>query len=38
MSEGTALVRIDTDVLAGRAELVTQMELAETLFERAERL
>ena len=39
VSEGTALVRIDTDVLAKqRAELVTQMELAETLFERAERL
>jgi RND family efflux transporter MFP subunit len=39
VKEGTALVRIDTDVLTKqRAELVTQYELAETLFERQERL
>ena len=39
VNEGTALVRIDTDVLAKqRAELVTQLELAQTLFERQERL
>ncbi|MED5318673.1 MAG: biotin/lipoyl-binding protein, partial [Bacteroidota bacterium] len=39
VNEGTALVRIDTDVLAKqRAELVTQLELAQTLFGRQERL
>ena len=39
VNKGTALVRIDTDVLSKqRAELVTQLELAQTLFERQERL
>ena len=39
VNEGDALVRIDTDVLAKqREELLTQFELAETLFERQERL
>ena len=39
VKEGTALVRIDTDVLTKqRAELETQYALAETLFERQERL
>jgi RND family efflux transporter MFP subunit len=39
VSEGQALVRVNTDVLAKqRAELVTQLELAQTLFERQERL
>ena len=39
VSEGEALVRINTDVLVKqRAELVTQLELAQTLFERQERL
>lgn len=39
VNKGDALVRIDTDVLAKqREELLTQFELAETLFERQERL
>lgn len=39
VNKGDALVRIDTDVLARqREELLTQFELAETLFERQERL
>ena len=39
VNQGDALVRIDTDVLAKqREELLTQFELAETLFERQERL
>ena len=39
VAEGQALVRVNTDVLAKqRAELVTQLELAQTLFERQERL
>ena len=39
VNKGDALARIDTDVLARqREELLTQFELAETLFERQERL
>ncbi|MEC8663691.1 MAG: efflux RND transporter periplasmic adaptor subunit [Bacteroidota bacterium] len=39
VNQGDALVRIDTDVLAKqREELLTQFELAKTLFERQERL
>ncbi len=39
VNKGDALVRIDTDVVAKqREELLTQFELAETLFERQERL
>jgi RND family efflux transporter MFP subunit len=39
VSQGQALLRINTDVLAKqRAEVVTQLELAQSLFERQERL